>query len=75
LVINQLSEIISSSSNNITKETAELINYIDLEFKVSRMWTVRTNTVPVITGALETIKKGLYQNLQMFPSQRQPYSY
>ena len=29
------------------------------------MWTVRTKTVPFITGALGTIKKGLYQNLQL----------
>jgi len=31
------------------------------------MWKVRTKTVPLITGALETIKKGLGQNLQLFP--------
>jgi len=36
---------------------------------------VRTKIVPVIIGALETIKKGLDQNLQMHPDQRQPYSY
>jgi hypothetical protein len=31
------------------------------------MWKVRTNIVPVVTGALGTIKKGLDQNLQFFP--------
>lgn len=31
------------------------------------MWKVRTKTVPLIIGALETIKKGLAQNLQLFP--------
>jgi len=31
------------------------------------MWEVRTNIVPVITGALGTIKKGLDQNLQLLP--------
>jgi hypothetical protein len=29
------------------------------------MWKVRIKTVPVIIGALETIKKGLDQNLQV----------
>ena len=31
------------------------------------MWKERTKFVPVVTGALGTIKKGLYQNLQLLP--------
>jgi len=31
------------------------------------MWKVRTKTLPVTTGALGTIKKGLDQNLQLLP--------
>jgi hypothetical protein len=31
------------------------------------MWKVRTKIVPVVTGALETIKKGLDHNLQLLP--------
>jgi len=31
------------------------------------MWKVRTGIVPVILGALRTIKKGLDQNLQLLP--------
>jgi hypothetical protein len=34
------------------------------------MWKVRTKTVPVITGALGTIKRGLDQNLQLLPGHR-----
>ena len=49
-----------------TKETKKLSKYKDLENEVSRMWRVRTNIVPVITGALGTIKIGLDQNLQLF---------
>jgi len=33
------------------------------------MWKVRTKIVPVKIGALGTIKKGLGQNLQLFPGQ------
>jgi hypothetical protein len=29
------------------------------------MWKVRTKIMPVITGALGTIKKGLVQNIQL----------
>jgi hypothetical protein len=49
------------------KETAKLSQHKDLEFKVSRMWKVRTKIVSVIIGALGTIKRGLDQNLQLLP--------
>ena len=48
-----------------TKETEKLSSYKDLEIGVSRMWKVRTKIVPVIIGALGTIKVGLDQNLQL----------
>ena len=44
-------------ANINTKETDELSKYKDLEIEVRRMCKVRTNTVPVITGALGTITK------------------
>ena len=31
------------------------------------MWQVRTENVPVKIGVLGTIRKGLYQNLQLLP--------
>ena len=31
------------------------------------MWEVTAKIVPVIIGALATIKKGLHQNLQLHP--------
>ena len=31
------------------------------------MWKVRTQIVPVIMGALGTVKKGLDENLQLLP--------
>jgi len=48
-----------------TKENEQLNKYKDLEIKVSRMWKVRTKIVSDITGALRTIKKGFYQNVQL----------
>jgi hypothetical protein len=39
-----------------TKETENLNKYNDLENEFSRTWKVRTKIVPVIIGALGTIK-------------------
>jgi hypothetical protein len=48
---------IPDDSNFNTKETEKLSKYKDLETEVNRLWKVRTKTVPLIIGALETIKK------------------
>jgi hypothetical protein len=48
---------IPNDSNINTEETEKLNNYKDLEVEVSRMWKVRTNVVPVTTGASGIIKK------------------
>jgi hypothetical protein len=54
-------------SNVNTKETEKLSKYKDVEIEVSRVWKVRTKIMPVITGALGTIKKVLDQNIQLLP--------
>jgi hypothetical protein len=41
-----------------TTATKKHRKYQDLEIEVSRMWKVKTKIVPVIIGALGTIKKG-----------------
>ena len=58
---------IPDDSNVHTKETEKPSNYKDQVIEVSRMWKVRTKTVPCIIGALGTIKKGLDENLQLLP--------
>jgi len=58
---------IPADSNGNTKETEKRSKYKDLEIEVGRMWKVRTKIVPVVIGALGTIKKGLDQNLQLLP--------
>ena len=40
-----------------TTESEELSKYKNQDIAVSRMWRVRTNTVPVIIGALGTVTK------------------
>jgi len=56
-----------SDSNVNTKETEKLSKYKNLEIEVSGLWKVRAKTVQFIIGTLETIKKGLDQNLQLLP--------
>jgi hypothetical protein len=56
--------------NIYTKETAKLSQYKELDIAVSRVWKVRTKTVPVTIGALGTIKKGLEQNFLLLPGHR-----
>ena len=53
-----------------TKETEQLSKYKVLEIDVSRMWKLRTKIVPVIIGALETIKNGLDMKLHLLPGHR-----
>jgi hypothetical protein len=50
-----------------TKATEKLSRYKNLEIDVSMMWKMMTKTVPVVIGALGTIKKELDQNLQLLP--------
>jgi hypothetical protein len=61
---------ISDDSYVNTKETGKLRKYKDLEIEVRRVWNLRTKIVPVIIGALGTIKKGLDQNRQLLPGHR-----
>jgi hypothetical protein len=53
--------------NITTKWTEKLSNYKVLEIQDSRMWQVRTKTVPVITGVLRKIRKEMDQKLQLLP--------
>jgi hypothetical protein len=52
-----------------TKKNKELSKYKEPETDVSGIWKVRSITVPVIIGALETIRKVLGQNPQLLPGE------
>ena len=58
---------IPDDSNINTKETEKLSKYKDLEIEVSRMWKLGTKILPVITGVIRMIKKGLEHSLQLLP--------
>ena len=46
-------------TNTSVKTTEKLTKYKDLEIEVERMWGLKTTTVPVVMGALGTIKKDM----------------
>ena len=60
---------VPSDRNTSVKVTEKLSKYKDLELETSRMWGMRTETIPVIIGALGAIKKGLETYLGRIPGQ------
>ena len=58
-------------TNTSVKTTEKLTKYIDLEIEVERMWGLKTTTVPVVMGALGTIRKDMENYLQENPWQHQ----
>ena len=53
----QINVAISRNRNVIKKEGENISKYKDLTTEIQRMWYVKTNVIPVITGATGTISK------------------
>ena len=56
--------IIPSDRNIALKETEKKSKYKDLELEIQRMWHMKTEVVPVVVGALGTVKKGMIENIK-----------
>ena len=41
-----------------------IIIIIDLELEIQRMWHMKTVVIPVVVGALGTVKKGMVENIK-----------
>ena len=55
---------IPSDRNIVLKETEKKSKYKYLELEIQRMWHMKTKLVPVVVGALGTIKKGMIENIK-----------
>ena len=54
-------------SNISAKEFEKLSKYKDLEIEITKMWKMKTKTIPVIVGALGMIKKGTQKYVNESP--------
>ena len=50
--------------NVSSKEIEKKSNYKDLEIEIQRMWNMKTEVIPIVIGALGTIKKGMENNIR-----------
>ena len=56
---------VPSDRNIALKETEKKkCMYKDLELEILRMWHMKTVVVPVVVGALGTVKKGMVENIR-----------
>lgn len=53
--------------NTSIKVSEKLSKYKDLEIEINRMWGTKTETIPVVIGALGLIKKGLEKFTNKIP--------
>ena len=58
---------VPSDRNTSVKVAEKLSKYKDLEIEVTKMWGMKTTTVPVVIGALEVIKKGIEKHIEKIP--------
>ena len=51
----------------IKNEAEKILKYRDIRVEIQRMWNVKTNVIPVITGATGTISKSFRKYLSNIP--------
>ena len=59
---------VPAERNTSAKMVEKLSKYKDLKIKISRMLGLKTETVPVVIGALGLVKKGLEKYVERIPA-------
>ena len=62
---------IPGDRNVIMKETEKILKYKDLLKEIQRMWNVKANVIPIITGATGIVSKSLTQYLSNVPGKHE----
>ena len=60
----KLSMTVPSDRNIALKEIEKKSKYKDLELEIQTMWHMKTIVIPVVAGALGTVKKGMVENIK-----------
>ena len=55
----------------IKNEAEKILKYRDIRVEIQRMWNVKTNVIPVITGATGTISKSFRKYLSNVPGKHE----
>ena len=58
---------IPSDRNTSVKVAEKLSKYKDLEIEITKMWGLKTITVPVVIGALGVVKKVIEKHIDKIP--------
>ena len=58
---------IPADRNTSVKVAEKLSKYKDLEVEITKMWGLKTITVPVVIGALGVVKKGIEKHADKIP--------
>ena len=56
------------SDRNIALKETEKSKHKDLELEIQGMWHMKTVVIPVVVGALGTVKKGMVETLRKYQS-------
>jgi hypothetical protein len=68
-----LIDVAISGERNVIKQEAEnILKYKDLTIEIQRMWSVKTEVIPVIIGATGTISKSFRKYVSNIPG-KQPH--
>ena len=60
---------IPSDQNTSVKVAEKLSKYKDLEIEITKMWGLKTITVPVVIGALGVVKNGIEKHIDKIPGE------
>ena len=66
-----MTDVTVPADKNISlKEFQKLSKYEDLEIEVTKMWRLKTKTIPVVIGDLGIIKKGTQNVINQIPGKK-----
>jgi hypothetical protein len=61
----------SGDRNMVNKEAENVLKYKHIAIEIERMWTVKTNVIPITRGATGTIWKSFRKYLSNLPGKHE----